>query len=71
MVDFSSHTSPKGQIQFFFDICFCTQIWKRINFVGIFHFLHFLCGYNPEGEKKKKQKNRIELGTSLIHEGAV
>lgn len=38
MIDHSHHSSPKGQIKFFFDICFCTQIWQRIHFYKHFSF---------------------------------
>lgn len=43
---------------------------RELIFIGIFPFLHFLCGYNTE-VKKGRKKNRLELCTSLIHKGAM
>lgn len=41
---------------------------RELFFMGIFHFLNFLCGYNPEGKKRKK---KIELCASLVRGSAV
>lgn len=59
----------KEKYNFYLSFASVLRYGRELVFIGIFHFLHFLCGYNPE--EKKEKKSRIELGTSLICEGAL
>lgn len=67
MIGFSRHTSPEGQIKFFFDICFCTRIWQKIHFYR--HFSALLEQLQPRKEKRQKNESTricLESCNSLI-----